>query len=217
MGLHRDDEDMDTVDVVIPTFGGITREWERLRERAIHSVYEQTAVFESGVDIRIWPTIGENLADARNRGANRGKGEWLIFLDADDELDSHYVEAMVAGTGDMRWPSTIGVHEDGHEDDYPVLLQPKGSLLVHNWMVIGTMIRREQFLKVGGFRDLPILEDWDLWIRLVIDGAVPMACPDALYRVHVRANSRNNPDIHGRTYTEIQQTYQAEWLAKGLR
>jgi GT2 family glycosyltransferase len=143
--------------------------------------------------------------------------EWLIFLDADDELDSHYIEEMLKGQGDIRQPSTLGV-VNGKEDDYPVLIPPHpGGFLVGNHLVIGCMVRRKLFLDVGGFRNLPILEDWDLWIRCILyDGKVGTV-PKAIYRVHVNPNSRNQQDGHGKTYTEIQGLYINEWRAKGFK
>ena len=201
----------DTVAVLIPFYGDYSV-WRPRVDRAIRSAQDQA-------DLNVYRSPIENLAYARNSAVSSCfHSDWLIFLDADDELSPGYVEAMLAGHGDMRWPSTIGVYEDGTTDYAAVLLEPKGSLLVHNWMVIGTMIRRDKFLEVGGFRDLPILEDWDLWIRMVMAGAQAAPCPDAIYRVHVNNDGRNsNAHLHGHIYSEIQQTYQAEWYSKGLK
>jgi glycosyltransferase involved in cell wall biosynthesis len=212
----------ETVDVIIATYGDLDI-WEPLADRAARSAHGQD-VFGTGQTVaphevhRVHGTKGSNLAHLRNVGARQSEADWLIFLDADDELDPHYIEHMLAGTGDMRWPSTLGV-VDGVEDDEPVLLQlyPGERGITRNHMVIGTMVRREQFLAVGGFHNLPVLEDWECWIRLQLAGAVPMPCPEAIYRIHVRKGSRNhNLDGHGFWYAEIQNTYQAEWNAKGL-
>jgi GT2 family glycosyltransferase len=88
-------------------------------------------------------------------------------------------------------PSTLGI-VDGLADPAPVLIPSKESLLEGNWMVVGTMIERGQFLRVGGFRELPAYEDWDLWLRCWRDGAALVQVPDAVYRVHVRQHSRND-------------------------
>lgn len=199
------------VGVVIPIFGR-EEEWAKLAARAVQSVKDQS-----------WPcewiySVGGTLADARNHGAEFFKDkEWLIFLDADDELDSEYVGHMLAGTGDVRWPSTLGVYEDGSEDPFPVLLQPKQNMLLGNHMVIGSMIRQELFHEVGGFRELPILDDWDCWIRCWLMGAEFQPCSRAIYRVHVRPGSRNQQqDLHGQVYSFIQREYAPMAAAKGL-
>ena len=63
-----------------------------------------------------------------------------------------------------------------------------------NECVIGTLVERDLFLKVGGFRDLPSLEDYDLWLRCVKAGAVIHHVPDAVYRASIRPGSRGTSD-----------------------
>jgi GT2 family glycosyltransferase len=143
----------------------------------------------------------------RNCAAAHSTADWLIFLDADDELDPEYIEWMLQGTTDIRQPATLGV-VDGVEDDYPVVIPPKPNILTGNHLVIGSMVRRELFQSVGGFRPLPVLEDWDLWIRCFRAGATWGVCPKAIYRVHVRQGSRNTDlALHGAVYQQIQQEY----------
>jgi glycosyltransferase involved in cell wall biosynthesis len=197
---------VETVDVVIATYGNADV-WEVLAQRALASAEGQTR--KPDAIYRAHDSEGADLSTARNQAAADSNADWLIFLDADDELDVHYVDSMLAGVGDLRWPSTLGV-VDGREDDYPVLLQPKEHILIGNHMVIGTMVRRELFTAVGGFRaGLPVLEDWDLWIRCLLAGGVARPCPAAIYRVHVRSESRNTvANGHHRYYVEIQAKYQ---------
>lgn len=204
----------ETVGVVIPKFG-MTSIWDPIAQRAYGSALCQTMEpYECAV------ILGKTLAEARNNGAELFKEcDWLIFLDADDELDPYYIESMLKGSGDIRWPSTIGVYEDGTEDDAPVLLTPRygaDSLMYHNWMVIGSMVRTSLFFRAGGFREQPILEDWDLWIRCVLKGGKPEPCADAIYRVHVNPNSRNKQGdaLHGKLYVEIQERYWPQWRAR---
>lgn len=135
-------------------------------------------------------SVGATLVEARNRPGLLATTEWLCFLDADDELDERYIEHMLAGEGDIRQPSTLGV-VDGVEDDYPVLIPPK-PLAVANYIVIGAFVRAELFKRVGGFRDYEAFEDWDLWRRCWAAGATITAVPEAVYRVHVRSGSRNS-------------------------
>jgi glycosyltransferase involved in cell wall biosynthesis len=203
---------METVDVVIPWFGS-AKEWGSLSERAGLSVENQT-VWGPGLGYFSGKCDETSLGAARNHFAYQSTADWLIFLDADDELDPKYVESMLAGDGDVRWPSTLGV-VDGVEDDYPVLLQPRPNLIISNHCIIGSMVRWELFEKVGGFRDFPVLEDWDFWIRCALAGADFQPCPSAIYRVHVRADSRNTDlHLHGQVYQQIQAEHEAAWYQK---
>lgn len=167
------------------------------------------------IESEVLRSHASTLQDARNNGAEEATGEWLVFLDADDELDVGYVEAMLDGDGDIRQPSTLGI-VDGQPDDYPVLI-PRRNLLEANFLVIGSMVRRSLFLDVGGFDDYPILEDWGLWLKLWIEGAQIGSAPEAIYRVHVNQHGRNNhePSLHGQYYTAIRQRFSQEANERG--
>lgn len=201
-------DSVETVDVIVPTCGDIDV-WKPLAERAQQSAFNQVVK----ANRVIW-SHKATVSEARNFGASLSTGDWLIFLDADDELDPRYIEHMIAGSGDIRQPSTLGV-VNGVEDDFPVLIEQK-SLIIGNYLIIGSMVRRKLFLSVGGFRDFPILEDWDLFIRLALAGAKIGKCPDAIYRVHVLPDSRNKQgdSIHGSVYSQIQREHEAAWFAK---
>lgn len=204
--MEREDSSLKpgAVGVVIATYGDISV-WGELAHRSIMSVERQTVLPE----VVNW-SHGDTLQEARNRGAAACDTEFLIFLDADDELDEGYVEAMLNSSGDIRRPATIGVYEDGSTDAAPVLIPvPEGGLTQSNYIVIGAMIRKQDFLNVGGFNDFPILEDWHLWLRLVRAGAQIVDVPGAIYRVHVRSDSRNTHSAatHGRYYTEIRAEF----------
>ena len=141
---------MDTVDVVIGTYGD-REKWGSLADRAALSAEKQTV--QPGM---VWRIHRDTLSVARNAGAARSNADWLIFLDADDELDPYYVERMLEVQGDIRQPSTLGVVA-GIEDDFPVLIPPHpDGFMVGNHLVIGSMLRRELFMKVRGFLELPV-------------------------------------------------------------
>jgi hypothetical protein len=66
-----------------------------------------------------------------------------------------------------------------------------GCLTEGNWLVIGALARAELLRQIGGWRDWPVYEDWDLWLRCHLAGASIEAIPAAVYRAHVRPDSRN--------------------------
>lgn len=188
--------------VIIPTFGDVEF-WSQLAGRAVSSAMNQTRPPDQVIRVH-----AATLQEARNDGAAEANTEFLCFLDADDELDPGFIAAMVnAPTTDLRQPATIGV-VNGRSDPEPVLI-PKCRLLDRNYLIIGTVVRRELFLQVGGFEDWPIYEDWDLWLRCEHAGATVSAVPDAVYRVHVREGSRNNQPRHVQegTYTAIRRKH----------
>jgi len=173
-----------SVAVVIGTFGDAAR-WGALAARAVASCARQTRRPDEVLHVH-----ADSLAAARNAGAEAARTEWLCFLDADDELDPRYVEAMLAGDGDLRYPRVVWL-EPGRPEPPPCALGPF-DLRERNYLVIGTLVRRAQLLRLGGFdARLPMYEDWDLWLRCARDGARIVLCRDAVYRAHVRPGSRN--------------------------
>jgi glycosyltransferase involved in cell wall biosynthesis len=180
-----------SIGVVIATYG--SNEWRQRAQIALASVESQTS--SASVVTHIHHANG-SLAQARNEGADSLRTDWLVFLDADDTLDHHYIEAMQRHAGDepaLLQPATLGVYPDGREDDHAVLI-PQRPLDTGNFMVIGTAIRRDQFLRVGGFKEWPLYEDWCLWIRAWQDGATFVPVSGAIYRVGVNPKSRNQAE-----------------------
>lgn len=175
------------VTVAVATFGG--NEWVQLAtRRAIPSAEEQ--------GVQVVHRHGASLAQARNDALALVKTEWVIFLDADDELEPGYVEAMAAGTADVRGPLALYVRDGqerrwrprvfGHEHSCDASCLRDG-----NWLLIGSAVRADMVREVGGFRDFDWSEDWDLWLRCYRAGATFELIPDAVYRAHVRLDSRN--------------------------
>lgn len=199
-----------TFTVVIGTYGD--REWFERGATAFRSATDQT------VEAQVIRLHGDTLAMARNNGAASARGDYLVFLDADDTLDPRYIESMACAVyramirSDHKTflfqPSTLGVYADGSEDSHPVLI-PQRALNTGNFMVIGTAVEREQFLRVGGFHEYPMYEDWDLWIRFRKDGAGFVKVPDAVYRVGVSPHGRNLAprDEQVRWFNEIRRKH----------
>lgn len=151
------------------------------------------------------------LAEARNLGAEKIGTDFIVNLDADDELAQGYTLAMqksVSDEFDIYQPKTLGVQPDGTEDNEAVLI-PQRDLLSGNYLIIGSMVRAERFFRVGGFAEFSALEDWDLMLRLTMwADAKVTAVSDAVYRVHVRTDSRNsNSKAHNKAYRDIRKQF----------
>lgn len=173
------------VTVVVATFG--KRTWRELaRERAIPSARSQAPVVY---------VHGQTLAEARNAGLDQVETEFTIHLDADDELEPGYVEAMAQGSADLRSPSVRYVPRGG-PPSVPQVWSHRHACTAEclrqgNWLVIGTCVRTELLRSVGGWEEFGWSEDWAAWARCWRAGGTVEACPDAIYRAHRRLRSRN--------------------------
>jgi glycosyltransferase involved in cell wall biosynthesis len=168
------------VSVLIATYG--TEDW---RELAWSRAYPSAAA--QSEDVQCFHDPEGTIASVRNELAASAKGDWLLFLDADDEIAPGYLDAMRAA------------HEQDRGDG-PLLLTPainikgrfykEGPIEETNWLVIGTLVQRDLFNRVGGFSDLPHgFEDWQLWLKCSKAGARIVKVPNAVYRRYVNATS----------------------------
>lgn len=204
------------VTVIVATHG--TPEWQQLAEqRAVPSAIDQAPL------IRLHLPDG-TLTETRNRALEQARTEWVIYLDADDELEPGYVSALSHGSADLRAPAVRYVSDRrprptarvprvaGHTHTCSAACLPDG-----NWLVVGTAVRAQMLRDVGGWRDYDWSEDWDTWLRCWRAGATIEAIPQAVYRAHVRLDSRNraaNRDTRTRCHHEIHRANFPELYAK---
>lgn len=183
----------ETVSVLICTYGPDRAKWSRFAERARASVEKQTRQPDQLIEMHHDSGM---LHEVRNAAAAAARTDAIIFLDADDELDPGYVEAMMAGTGDIRYPLVQRLCEEtGQWIDKAPRAFPKKTILLANFLVVSSMMPRETFLAAGGFEDYPALEDWSLFINLIQRWHLkPELCPGAILHYHVRADGRNQID-----------------------
>ena len=132
------------------------------------------------------------LAQARNEALARVETEFVIFLDADDELAPGYVHHMGQGTADLRSPA-IAQYMYGNPlgpSFMPKVFQhtkpcTAECLRYGNWMVIGTAARAQLVRDVGGWEEFPWSEDWALWAKCWHAGATVEPIHRAVYIAHV--------------------------------
>jgi len=129
--------------------------------------------------IQLLRTENRGVSAARNLGFERSSGEYLIFLDADDVLESGAVEAQLkvlkahpdAGLG---FGSVRLIDEMGEQVSPPHVCRPRKDyfrmLLEGNpiWTPGATMIRKKTFVEAGLFNESfsSIGEDYDLYLRI---------------------------------------------------
>ena len=212
------DKSAPLVSVIIPAHNACTT-----LERALRSVVSQTyrpleiiVVDDASVDGT--GDIARNFADlpvrvetldqqsgaaaARNRGIAVSSGDYVAFLDADDEWAPEKTAIQLAIL--MKDPSLSFVTCEADlvapDGRFICVINPNRSrphgpeawknLLRHP--CVGTpcvMARRDLLQRVGGFNPtLWIGEDQDLWIRLALQGPVHHVF-DSLVRVNDRPNS----------------------------
>lgn len=200
------------VSIIIATHGDAS--WEELAQsRPLPSAKTQPA------EVLIGHDPDGNRATVRNALAEDATGDYLCFLDGDDELALGYIAAMQQA------------YDNEHTSD-SLLLTPRVSYVVKgrirppkfwpetpiwsgNWMVLGTLVEKKLFQEVGGWREFDEADwnewdDWDLWIRCQLAGARPVKVSRAVYIAHQEKTSRHRtlPHEHRMRWTnEIGRHY----------
>lgn len=194
--------------VLIATYGDT--EWVDLaHRRAIPSAESQAPVIHRH---------GTSLAQARNEALALAQTKWVIHLDADDELEAGYVEAMNRGSADVRGPIARYIHGTqariwqprvhAHEHDCVAECLRDG-----NWLLVGAAVRTDLIRRAGGWHEYPWSEDWSTWIRCWKQGASFELIADAVYRAHVRSDSRNRGATQAEKLAAHETIYRDEFAA----
>lgn len=138
----------------------------------------------------------KNGNKTRNFGFEKSSGDYLVFFDADNYMRRNFLENLyevLSGdpeaafaycdrynvpVGDMSWHS-LGPGLWRSRSFHPNLL------MLNNYIDLASLIRREFF--PGFDEDLKRLQDWDLWLSIVIDmegRGVYVPEPLFFYRIH---------------------------------
>lgn len=179
-----------SVSVVIPTHN---RE-KRLRA-AIRSVLDQTlppseiividdgstdgtpALMVNFPEVRYIQQENQGVSQARNHGIRVAKHEWIAFLDSDDEWLPHKLEKQceaLACQPRYRFCHTDEIWIRGGRRVNPMKKHAKyGGYIFNQCLPLcvispsSALIHRDLFDRYGAFDpELPVCEDYDLWLRI---------------------------------------------------
>ncbi len=198
------------VSVIIPTFNRVGF----LRE-ALDSVHAQTvqdfelivvddgstddleaAIARHASRPRIVHQAHQGPAAARNRGLEEARADIVAFLDSDDLWHPMKLESFMAAIESRR---DINIFYgpmrpvDEHQKPVPGRTKPchdgwiTQELFCSSFVHVPTVVcRRDVLLRADGFNpDLPVCEDYDLWLRLSVRERFGLVDePMALRRLH---------------------------------
>ena len=139
---------------------------------------------------------------ARNYGVERATGKYLLLVDSDDLIGRSYISKAVAAmeeNANVKVVTCRGEFFDGRSGAWKLKSYKPATLARKNVFTISSMMRREDYIRVGGF-DATMhnyCEDWAFWIALLKDGGevVKLESVEFYYRVR-RGSSR----FSGRKY-----------------
>ncbi len=134
---------------------------------------------------------------ARNRAVSESSGEFILPLDADDYISTHYLEKAVhVMQSDSSCKIVYGKGWLTGEKNEPFILPPFSieGLLRDNCIYNSSMFRRQDFDTVGGYN--PNMkdgyEDWNLWLSLLESGGRVHKLGEIVYYYRILSHSRTS-------------------------
>lgn len=178
------------ISILVATYGE-----DHWREMALTRAFASAMKQDGDYEVVIEHQRKGDVATSRNRAAKKAAGEWLLFLDADDELAPGFIQHMERAIkrrdGNLLLTPRISYVVRGRHK--PPRFWPVCSLKTGNWLIIGTLVPKNTFMEVGGFRPFPHgLEDWNFWSRCVRSGATIKKVPPAVYIAHHNSESAHH-------------------------
>ena len=179
--------------VIIPTFNRLES-----TQKAILSVLDQTFPAEEIIVIddgsaddssqilsQQYPNLkwifqeNHGVSHARNQGVENASGNWIAFLDSDDTWAPTKLEKQVEFLQSRSDLSLCHTDENWIRNQNPVkppAYLNKSDVGIFSKSLIRCIIcpssvvmQKSVFIELGKFReDLPVCEDYDLWLRTII-------------------------------------------------
>jgi glycosyltransferase involved in cell wall biosynthesis len=134
---------------------------------------------------------------ARNNAMKHAKGEYILFLDADDLLSSNFLEETIKV---LDADATVSVATSvvkifgGRKKVLQVTSYDLPTIIGDNKIVVTSLFRKTDFDAVGGF-NLNMkegYEDWDFWIGVLKRGGKVICAEKATFYYRYLQKSRNN-------------------------
>ena len=131
------------------------------------------------------------VASARNVGIGAATGEFVSFLDADDRFHPRRLEALGALASarpdlDILATDAVitveGVRRSLFSAATPFPTHDQRTAIFDACFVVGPAVRLERLRDIGGYDEsLQVANDWDCYVRLILDGAIAGCVPEPYY------------------------------------
>lgn len=185
----------------------------------VHDDCEKPKAFANVKILMLEKNIG--VAKARDVGVKLCSGDYLLFLDADDVVPVDYLKKMekvaLKKGADVIYPSSY-LWSSWNFSGLKNIYYPAPSsiklerMLKGNQVICPSLIKKEVYDKYGPMDStLPIFEDWDFFLKLLVNGcSFAKADTYLLYRQRTASRNRlykNKDEERVKIFQEIRSRY----------
>lgn len=160
----------------------------------------------------------KGVSSARNTAIAKSKGIYIFPLDADDKINSNFLEQAVKVMQEDQEVELVygNVTYFGTMKEQFVLPEyTYKKLFVQNLIVVSALFKKASFKKTNGYDErLPFFEDWDLWLQLLNSNSkvVKLNKVALYYRKHnTSATSIMNLEANKKYYDIIYTKHQEQY------
>jgi glycosyltransferase involved in cell wall biosynthesis len=183
----------------------------------VHDACEPPPVFPGTTTVVRDTHLG--VAATRNQGALLATSEHLLFIDADDVTEPYFTEAMVKTKAETKadiiypnvllwssWHDKVKLKNAWHEAAETITME---NMLEYNQLVVSSLVPKELYFRVGGTPNMPILEDYKVWMECLKQGASFAKSPQSVLRYRQRTDGRlrHNDEAKNEWYYRIREEY----------
>jgi len=202
-------------ELIIIKDGPLTNELERV-----------ISEFKCPFDLQII-ALPENITQgpARAKGLLATRNEWVAIMDSDDICRPDRFEKQIEMVAKNPELGLIGGQISEFRDDPNHVIAVRAVPLEHDAIIefakgrnpfnsMTVMLRRDIAIKAGNYEYFPMFEDYDLWVRMIKNGAICANHPDVL--VDARVGSGMYERRRGMPYVRAEVKMQKVLLGLGL-
>jgi len=179
--------------------------------------------------------VNTGLGRARPLAIGNTETPLIAILDADDAWLPDHLEVILSTYArspglvtaqELAWAPGRAIRASwARRKPVPEPAHQLRAIIKDNFVFSGVLFARIDCERVGGYRDVRIGEDWDLWVRMIRHGIIVTRTdhPTCLYRVSPGSLSYGHRtagahvELMARVVTEAQTKRERRWARRGLR
>lgn len=146
-------------------------------DSTVSKIQEEFANESASGLISILPLQHKGVSHARNRGVEKARGEWIAFLDSDDEwlpekLERQWKTICKDSNVKILQSQEIWIRNGKRVNPPSYLAKRNGEIFEQSLEFCSVtpssvILKKELYEEAGGMdEDLPACEDYDLWLRI---------------------------------------------------